>query len=82
MLQVDEVVFWRRVLASPNGAVGAAMSPCLSRARRWPTSSRRHSPVKMGVGKRFAPPTLAYPLGTDEFGRDMLSRILYGIDST
>jgi peptide/nickel transport system permease protein len=27
---------------------------------------------------RFSGPTLAHPLGTDDFGRDILSRIMYG----
>jgi ABC-type dipeptide/oligopeptide/nickel transport system permease subunit len=37
-----------------------------------------HNPAKMGTGGRFLPPSGDFPLGTDEFGRDMLSRILYG----
>ncbi|WP_434055136.1 MAG: ABC transporter permease [Roseibium sp.] len=37
-----------------------------------------YSPTKMGAGGRFLPPGGKYLLGTDEFGRDMLSRILYG----
>ena len=36
------------------------------------------SPTKMGVGKRFLAPNLEFILGTDEFGRDMVSRILFG----
>lgn len=35
-------------------------------------------PTRMGAGKRFLPPGGEFLLGTDEFGRDMLSRILYG----
>jgi peptide/nickel transport system permease protein len=32
----------------------------------------------MGVGKRFLAPSMAYPLGTDEFGRDVFSRMIHG----
>ena len=32
----------------------------------------------MGVGKRFLAPNIEFILGTDEFGRDMVSRILFG----
>ncbi|MCK6450007.1 MAG: dipeptide/oligopeptide/nickel ABC transporter permease/ATP-binding protein [Alphaproteobacteria bacterium] len=35
-------------------------------------------PVKMSVATRLAPPGLAHPLGLDEYGRDVLSRILWG----
>ncbi len=70
--------FWRRVLASPNGAVGAAIVTLLIASAALAGLVAHYSPIKMGVGPRFAPPTLAYPLGTDEFGRDVLSRILYG----
>jgi peptide/nickel transport system permease protein len=32
----------------------------------------------MGAGPRLAGPSLAYPFGTDEFGRDILSRVIHG----
>jgi peptide/nickel transport system permease protein len=35
-------------------------------------------PLKMDFSARFAPPSLAHPFGTDDFGRDIFSRILYG----
>lgn len=37
-----------------------------------------HDPVAMNPGDRYAPPSRAHPLGTDFFGRDILTRILYG----
>lgn len=37
-----------------------------------------HDPVAIDMADRFAPPNLEHPLGTDDFGRDTLSRIIYG----
>jgi peptide/nickel transport system permease protein len=38
-----------------------------------------HDPLKTNLGMRLKPPgTPGYPLGTDELGRDVLSRLLYG----
>jgi len=37
-----------------------------------------YDPLKMGAGRRLQPPSWAHPFGTDEFGRDMLSRIIFG----
>jgi peptide/nickel transport system permease protein len=35
-------------------------------------------PAVMRFRDRFAPPGAAFPLGTDNFGRDLLSRVVYG----
>ncbi len=37
-----------------------------------------YDPVAIDVGPHLGPPTAAHWLGTDEFGRDSLSRCLYG----
>jgi peptide/nickel transport system permease protein len=37
-----------------------------------------HDPDAIDVGPLFAPPSWDFPLGTDGFGRDSLSRVLYG----
>jgi peptide/nickel transport system permease protein len=36
------------------------------------------SPLEMQMLARFKPPAPAYPLGTDNFGRDLAARILFG----
>jgi ABC-type dipeptide/oligopeptide/nickel transport system permease subunit len=36
------------------------------------------NPDVQNIGQRLRPPSAANPFGTDEFGRDLLSRILYG----
>jgi peptide/nickel transport system permease protein len=37
-----------------------------------------YGPIAHDYGARLAPPGGSHPLGTDKFGRDILSRILYG----
>lgn len=37
-----------------------------------------YDPVKLSLAQRLRPPGLEHLLGTDEFGRDFLARVLYG----
>jgi len=37
-----------------------------------------HNPNKMFWGKEYMPPSPEFPMGTDEMGRDVLSRIIWG----
>ena len=37
-----------------------------------------YSPLEMNRGDEFAPPSTRYIFGTDQFGRDIFSRVLYG----
>ncbi len=37
-----------------------------------------YGPLEMHAEDRFHPPSATYPFGTDEFGRDILSRVLVG----
>lgn len=49
-------------------AVGGFLAPLLA----------PYDPVAMNFGAMFTPPSLEFPFGTDNFGRDVFSRILYG----
>jgi len=40
------------------------------------------SPSEMHIGNRLEPPSSAHKLGTDQFGRDLLSRLLFGLRTT
>lgn len=37
-----------------------------------------YSPLKLNIPERLQPPSMSHLLGTDQFGRDILSRLLYG----
>lgn len=38
-----------------------------------------YSPTAVAAAQVFAPPSASHPLGTDRFGRDVLSRIVHGV---
>lgn len=70
--------FWRRLLRSPSGTIGLVIVLGLIFCAAFAETLAPYNPTKMGTGGRFLPPGGTFFLGTDEFGRDMLSRILYG----
>ena len=37
-----------------------------------------YDPLVTAAGQQFQPPSLAHPFGTDQFGRDILSRTIFG----
>ena len=41
-----------------------------------------YDPVKQRVGPRLMPPSLSHLFGTDQYGRDVFSRVLYGTSIT
>jgi peptide/nickel transport system permease protein len=67
----------RRVVARPAGVLGLALIGLLLLVAVGAPFLAPHSPVTQSF-KRLLPPGGPNPLGTDEFGRDMLSRIVFG----
>lgn len=70
--------FLRRLLRSPSGAIGLGIVLLLLFFAIFAEMLAPYNPNKMGAGGRFLPPGGKHLLGTDEFGRDMFSRILFG----
>ncbi len=70
--------FLRRLLRSPSGAIGLAIVLLLIFCALFAEMLAPYNPAKMGAGGRFLPPGGDHLLGTDEFGRDLFSRILFG----
>ena len=67
----------RAVLRQPQGMVGAAMLLLVGLVALLGPVLAPHS-IQQIVGPPFGHPSSAAPLGTDELGRDVLSRVLHG----
>ena len=61
----------------PLGAAGGAITVVLMAVAILAPLLAPHDPREL-MGVVHAPPQLAFPLGTDAVGRDMLSRVIYG----
>jgi peptide/nickel transport system permease protein len=59
-------------------AVGLAMFLLMVGVAVFAPFCAPHDPLKIHIGQRLAPMSANHPLGTDYFGRDLLSRIIFG----
>lgn len=69
---------WRQLLKSPTGVIGLLIVATLILTAVLAPWIAPYDPLRMAVGPRFQPPSLTHWFGTDDFGRDVLSRIVYG----
>jgi len=71
-------IFVRAWLRTPSLVVGAAIIVAVVAAAMFAPSLAPYSPTRQHYDAAVQPPSAAHPLGTDKFGRDQLSRIVYG----
>jgi peptide/nickel transport system permease protein len=70
---------WGTVLrAKPMGTVGGIVTLLLVLTAIFAPVLAPHDPLQVRAADRLQPPSLRYLLGTDDFGRDILSRLIYG----
>lgn len=73
---------WRKALAkarsNPTTLAGAVICLIILAAAILAPWIAPHDPAEQDIISRLAPPGGDYPLGTDQFGRDILSRLLWG----
>lgn len=65
------------LLRDPLAVVGLALVVLLVLAAFLPSLLSPHDPTAIDATARLAGSSAAHPLGTDEFGRDVLSRLLH-----
>jgi peptide/nickel transport system permease protein len=68
----------RRMLRKPLGALGLLIVLGLVVVAILAPQIAPQSPIRADFMAMLQPPSAAYPLGTDELGRDMLSRLIWG----
>jgi peptide/nickel transport system permease protein len=70
-------VFWRRLSRNRMALAGGAIVMCMfALALLAPLVAR--DPGAIDIARRLQSPSWAFPLGTDDLGRDVLARIFYG----
>ncbi len=67
-----------RFLHHRIGMIGATIIAVLIILAIFGPALAPYPPNEMDFANPFSPPTLAHPFGTDDFGRDILSRIMVG----
>ena len=67
-----------RLLGTGSGRVGAAIVAAILFAAVFAPWVSPYDPDRLDVLARFAPPSVAHWLGTDQLGRDLFSRLLHG----
>ena len=69
---------WRRLLRDPMGLLGIVIVSALSASALFAHLIAPYDPNAIDIANRFALPSGDHLLGTDQLGRDVFSRTLYG----
>jgi peptide/nickel transport system permease protein len=68
----------RRVARGPSGALGLAVMVLLLLTAAFAPLVAPYDPLAQNPGAELSVPSARFWVGTDEFGRDLFSRIVYG----
>ena len=68
----------RQVLRIRKGRIGFWIVLAIVAVAIFAPVLAPHDPIQQSLLNRLEPPSAAHPFGTDAFGRDILSRIVYG----
>ena len=69
---------WRALMAEPLGIIGSLIVLAFVLMAVFAPWLAPHDPLKIDVMHKFSGPSLEHWAGTDQLGRDLLSRIIYG----
>jgi len=67
-----------RILSSFSGSLGLVLITLIVIIAIFAPQLAPYSPTKIDVTNRLADPSFEHPFGTDQLGRDLLSRLIFG----
>jgi ABC-type dipeptide/oligopeptide/nickel transport system permease subunit len=73
---------WLARLRSPSLAIGLVVSGLIGGLALLAPAVAPYDPVRVNTNEVLVPPGAGHWLGTDDIGRDLLSRILYGAQTS
>jgi ABC-type dipeptide/oligopeptide/nickel transport system permease subunit len=68
----------QRLLEHPGGVAGAVVTLCFFAMAVMAPWLSPYDPLAQDLNRRLQAPSRAHLLGTDDFGRDILSRVMHG----
>ena len=69
---------FKQVVKQTNGLVGFVIVAAVLLAAVFAPLVAPYDPYKIDMSHSLSPPSAAHPFGTDVFGRDIMSRLVYG----
>jgi peptide/nickel transport system permease protein len=67
------------IVTKPLGTIGGGIIVLMALAAIFAEVIAPYDPYEIEVALQFGPPNLAHWFGTDEFGRNVLTRLIYGV---
>ena len=69
---------WRKLLRSKSALIGGSILTAIILSALFAPVISPYDPIKTSQRTSLEAPGLSHPMGTDRFGRDVLSRVLWG----
>jgi peptide/nickel transport system permease protein len=69
---------WRRARRHPSFGIGLALTLAIVATALVSLVYTPQDPLRMELTARLEPPSAGHPMGTDQYGRDLLSRVMRG----
>jgi len=69
---------WVHLLRRPNARIGLVIVLAIVALAVLAPHLTPYDPIRQDMRARFLPPSAEHPFGTDEFGRDLFTRVAYG----